>query len=288
MLTIVKVIDRIPMRKTILFLFIVFFTKVGIADSLATVEYTEDNYDHEKLYAIINKKSYIVFHSKNDTVYLLSPTYSQDFDGDHIKDNLFAVKPAGSDQMPVEYKLITFNPKRGFIISNLAESWKGPIIQKINGQWQISLVSQARGKGRFFYIDRLQRYKVKDGKAVLLQEFYEKPLKAVKEVTINTVPYSQMLGEPFLLFTYDIDRDKRQDKLIGSYSGAWNVIVLDKIQFANGKKIIFSNKSELQCLRFGVLTTHILGLQDLVCDAKKRYRWNGKYYQLHPFTSLPI
>jgi hypothetical protein len=146
-----------------------------------------------------------------------------------------------------------------------------PIIEKWNGKnsVKIELFSPASMEAS------TERYILKNGKAVRVENKKKVPMKAIVELLPSDCTeegdLTQKSGKKIF---YDIDGDGAKDYIHGSFWSRWGVIGTWRIVFANGKKYEAKNSAG----RVGVLSTKTNGVHDLVIDFDEIMVWDGRKY----------
>lgn len=236
------------------------------------VKKSVESWDENELQAIINKKDTITLIESRQTCFTVK--LKEDLNGDRYLDILVELSPGCNGNCCANsYQIFFFDGKKVRKSREVGYDWNGiDIMKDKKGAYQFVVETRNEGYEQTrFCTDKVETFGVKEYDFKLLKRIDEEVIVAQKEMrssSFNNDKEQEVLS-------FDLDRDGKEDKIIGSYWKRWGRMVW-KVEFGNGK--VYDPKSDFAAKRLGVLRTKTNGVYDLVVDCNEVLKWDGKGY----------
>jgi hypothetical protein len=197
----------------------------------------------------------------------------RDLDGDGLTDALIQYGVCGNC-CPSIFYFVAGTMGDHFEAQELAAQWNPPELKTWRGRSSIALETDNNGANISRPQKVTRRFVFERGRAVIVEENHAVELKALVDLRSEQFDTTKLDEE--LTVSFDLDGDRRLDKLVGTLWLRWGSIVW-RVQFADGR---VADGGSLACKRLGVLPEKTKGYRDLVCDFDTRIRWNGQAYSI--------
>jgi hypothetical protein len=197
-----------------------------------------------------------------------------DFDSDGFQDVLVSYSESGGGNCcGAEYFFVSHLGNGKFVRSEkTANSFNEPKYEKWEGKESIVIQTTNSGVNNDDYQEVNNRYILKQGKLIKVEEMRPVEIKAEKEIRARVFSFDKT--DEIHTLEYDLDNDTKMDTIICSFYHRWGQINW-KVQFGNGKKL----ETDFSAKRVGILSSETKNVHDIVLDLNTILTWDGERYE---------